>query len=240
MSPGRVDLEPAYILHTRAYRETSQIIEVFTGAYGRLALVAKGARRPKSPLRGLLNPFQPMKLSWSGRGEMPTLREADTAGPLSELDSSAVMSGFYVNELLLKLLERSDPHPDLFAHYAALLADLLRHQPVEPLLRKFELHMLHEIGYALNLERDAVAHEPLNPEQNYEFVIELGAMPVKGNATGEAIFSGDSLLAIGRTDFAKEDDLRNAKRLLRAALNYHLGNRSLHTRRVASAMKRSG
>ncbi len=216
-SPSRVDLEPAYILHARAYRETSQILEVFTGAYGRLALVARGAQRPKSALRGMLNPFQPVKLSWSGRGEMPTLREADPAGPLSELDSSAVMAGFYVNELLLKLLERADPHPDLFAHYAALLVDLLHRQPIEPLLRRFELQLLQEIGYALNLERDAVAHQPLNPEQNYEFVVEHGAVPVAGKSPGEAIFSGASLLAIGRTDFTKQDDLRNAKRLLRTA-----------------------
>jgi DNA repair protein RecO (recombination protein O) len=108
------------------------------------------------------------------------------------------------------------------------------------LLRNFELQLLQEIGYALNLERDAVVHEPLNPEQYYEFVIEHGAVRVDDNATGDAIFSGASLLAIGRSDFENEDDLRNAKKLLRTVLNYHLGGRSLHTRRVASAMKRSG
>ena len=171
---------------------------------------------------------------------MATLREAEVAGPVADLDSSTVMAGFYVNELLLKLLERADPHPGLFAHYAALLNDMSRRRPVEPLLRSFELLLLREIGYALNLEHDAVSHEPLKPDQFYEFVIEQGAVPVEGRSAGDTIYSGTSLLAIGRTDFRNEDNLRDAKRLLRATLNFHLGNRSLQTRRIASAMKRFG
>ena len=158
----RVELEPAYILHTRAYRETSLILEVFTHGYGRTGLVARGARRPKSPFRGILNSFQPLRLSWSGRGELPTLAQAEQGGQSSQLRGDAVLAGFYVHELLLKLLQRHDPHPQLFGHYATLLANLADGQSVEKLLRIFELELLREIGYALSLDSDAQWHEPLH------------------------------------------------------------------------------
>ena len=106
----RVELEPAYILHTRSYRETSQIIEVFTPGFGRAGLVAKGARRPKSAFRGILNPFQPLRVSWSGRGELATLTQAEAVSVADVMPGSSVMAGFYVNELLLKLLQLQKAH----------------------------------------------------------------------------------------------------------------------------------
>ncbi len=142
---ARVELEPAYILHTRPYRETSLILEVFTLGYGRAGLVARGVRRPQSPLRGILNPFQPLRLSWTGKGELATLGQAEQGGVSAELRGDAVMAGFYVHELLLNLLQRHDPHPQLFGHYATLLASLAEGQPVEKLLRVFELELLREI-----------------------------------------------------------------------------------------------
>ena len=150
----RVELEPAYILHTRPYRESSLILEVFTPGYGRTGLVARGARRPKSPLRGILNSFQPLRLTWSGRGELATLAQAEQGGHSRQLRGDAVMAGFYVHELLLKLLQRHDPHPQLFGHYATLLANLADGHPVEKLLRIFELELLREIGYNSNLNHD--------------------------------------------------------------------------------------
>ena len=174
MSVNRVELEPAYILHARAYRETSQILEVFTPGHGRLTLVAKGARRPKSPLRGILNPFQSLRLSWSGRGEMQTLREAELTGPVTDTHHSAVLSCFYINELILKLLERSDPHPDLFAHYNSLLNDIKTGQPVEPLLRVFELRLLSEIGYEPNFTEEADTGLTVEDDGLYEFVADFG------------------------------------------------------------------
>jgi DNA repair protein RecO (recombination protein O) len=251
---NRIDLEPAYILHARAYRETSQILEVFTAGHGRLTFVARGARRPKSALRGILNPFQSLRLSWSGRGEMQTLREAEPAGPLTNIDNAIVMSCFYINELILKLLERSDPHPDLFAHYTSLMMALQSGQPVEPLLRMFELQLLGEIGYAPNLNRDAATHAPVDADRVYEFVADYGvveagvaapAAPVFDHgvpvfAPAASVFKGSSLLAISRQEFSDTEVMRDAKRLLREILNFHLGNRALHTRRVASAMNRTG
>lgn len=237
-NPVKIDLEPAYILHARAYRETSELLEVFTANHGRLGLVARGSRRPKSPFRGILNPFQPLRLSWSGRSDLQTLRAAEASGTTNTLAADRIMAGFYVNELLMKLLHRHDAHSELFMHYGALVAELATCGDVEVLLRGFELELLREIGYALNLERDSVSHEPLNESARYEFRVEQGAVSVEHAPEDAASFSGAELLAIGRREFDDPAILRQAKQLLRSVLNYHLGERRLETRRVAAAMKR--
>jgi DNA repair protein RecO (recombination protein O) len=240
---ARVELEPAYILHTRPYRETSQILDIFSQRHGRAGLVARGARRPKSPFRGILNPFQPLRISWTGRGELATLTQAETIGAGGVLPGSAIMAGFYVNELLMKLLHRHDPHTDLFAHYSSLVGDLATKAPatgesVEILLRKFELELLQEIGYALNLEQDAVYQQPLRNEQRYEFRVEQGAVPVDYEGTEGMCFTGAELLRIGQLELTDAHSLRKAKQLLRYVLDYHIGDRGLQTRRIAAAMKR--
>ncbi|MCP3999774.1 MAG: DNA repair protein RecO [Gammaproteobacteria bacterium] len=236
---SRIDLNPAYVLHTRAYRETSQILDIFSADYGRVGLIARGARRPKSSLRGVLNPFQPLRLSWSGRGELATLREADLGGLAAVLTGDRLMAGFYVNELLLKLLGRNDPHPDLFAHYISLIAGIGSGEPLEPMLRRFELQLLSELGYAINLDNDALTHKPLVPDQYYEFHTEVGLVPAVEPQSDGLVFPGATLLAIGRMQFEDEDCLHAAKCLLRSVLNYHLGGKGLQTRRVAAAMKRT-
>ncbi len=235
-NPTRVDLEPAFVLHTRAYRETSQLLEVFTLQHGRLGLVARGARRQKSAYRGVLNPFQPLRISWSGRGELLTLRDADVTGAAIVLHSDRVLAGFYTNELLLKFMERADPHPDLFALYGQTLANLGEGEPVEPLLRAFEIGLLAEVGYALNLQTDAQTGAPIDPAARYEFFLDQGAVPTQTDSTDS--FSGHELLAIGRHEFSDAAVLRAARRLLRGVINHHLGDRTLRTRRVAAAMKR--
>jgi len=161
VSPAPVNLEPSYVLHARSYRETSLLLEVFSHQHGRLGMVARGARRPKSVFRGLLDPFQPLRLSWSGRGELQTLRDAELAGTAVSLKGDRVLAGFYLNELLIKFMQRDDPHPQLFALYTQTIADLAG-DAVEPVLRRFELGLLRESGYALNLEADASTDEPLS------------------------------------------------------------------------------
>jgi DNA repair protein RecO (recombination protein O) len=237
-NPAKVDLQPAFVLHSRAYRETSELLEVFTANYGRVGLVARGARRPKSPLRGGLNPFQPLRVSWSGRGELQTLRAVEATDTARELTSDRIMAGFYVNELLMKLLHRHDAHPELFMHYGSVIAQLGIGEGVEALLRSFELELLREIGYALNLERDSISNEPLREAQQYEFRVEQGAVIADHPHEDTFCFSGGELLAIGRREFDDPVVLKRAKYLLRAALNYHLGERGLESRRVAAAMKR--
>lgn len=240
---ARIDLEPAYILHARSYRETSQIVEVFTHAHGRMGLVARGARRPKSGFRGLLNPFQPLRVSWSGRGELQTLRDAEMAGAAISLGSDAVLAGFYVNELLIRFLHRNDPHPDLFLLYGQTLDRLQMGEDVEPVLRHFEIGLLSEAGYALNFSTEAITHEPLKAEQNYDYLPEQG--PVELTRSGLSVtaasarhYSGAALLAIGRDDYSDPDVRRAARRLLRQVINVHLGDKGLRTRKVAAAMKR--
>lgn len=240
----RVDLEPAYILHPRSYRETSLLLEVFTHQHGRLGLIARGARRPKSPYRGLLNPFQPLRISWSGRGDLMTLRDAELAGSAVDLRADAVLSGFYLNELVLKFMQRSDAHPQLFALYSQSLADLGAAQnegpgKLEPVLRQFEIGMLAEAGYALNLATDATHHEPLQKDRLYEFLPEQGAVAIDPNMSGGRLcFEGEQLLAIGRNEFGEPGVARAARQLLRQVINVHLGDKGLRTRKVAAAMKR--
>ncbi len=237
-NPAKVDLEPAYVLHARSYRETSELLEVFTAGHGRVGLVARGARRPKSPFRGVLNPFQPLRVSWSGRGELQTLRAAESTDAAAVLAADRIMAGFYVNELLMRLLHRHDPHPELFMHYGSVVAQLAICEDVEVLLRGFELELLREIGYALNLEQDSVSQEPLVETRQYEFRVEQGAVVAEHAQDDGSCFSGAQLLAIGRSEFDDPVVRKRAKHLLRAALNYHLGERGLETRRIAAAMKR--
>lgn len=236
-SPVRVELEFAYVLHARSYRETSQLLEVFTPGHGRVGLLARGSRRPKSPFRGLLNPFQPLRLSWSGRGELGSLRQVELAGIASAPSGNLLMAGFYVNELILKLLQRNDAHPGLFTHYASLIGRMTDRDEVEKGLRRFELELLREIGYELNLSHEAVTHVPLTAGQCYEFHVEQGPVAVEHEVCGDMCFTGRELLAIGQQNFADKETLLAAKRLLRTTLDFHLGGKNLQTRRIAGAMK---
>jgi DNA repair protein RecO (recombination protein O) len=240
MTPQRVDGEAAYVLHTRPYKETSQIIEVFTHRYGRLGLLARGSRRPKSAVRGLLNAFQPLRIGWAGRGELPALQAAEFAGPAAVFSGERMLGGFYMNELLMKLMQRNDPHPDLFLLYAQTMGSLSEAAPLEPELRRFEIGLLRELGYGLNLHSDAVTAEPLRDDAQYEYRIELGAVraDARSGETDRRLFAGRELRAIDRQDFASAETLAVARRLLRLVLNHYIGDRGLQTRRIAAAMRR--
>ena len=150
----RVWLAPAYVLHQYAYRDTSRIVEVFTGEHGRLTLFARGANGPKSTLRGVLRPFQRMLVSWFGKGEACQLVSAEIDGLATRLAPHRLMSGFYLNELLLKLTERCDPHPEIFFSYAACVQALCDGEIEEPALRRFEKRLLDDLGYGLRARED--------------------------------------------------------------------------------------
>src|SRR6266404_7748539 len=147
----RRDDQPAFVLHAHPYRETSLIVEALTADYGRVAMVARGARRARSELRGVLQAFQPLSLSWLGAGELKTLVKAEWRGGLPLVTGSALLCGFYLNELLLKLLPREDPHPRLFDAYESALSRLANGADQAPVLRQFELELMAELGYALPL-----------------------------------------------------------------------------------------
>jgi len=234
---ARVELEPAFILHSRPYRETSQLVETFTQSHGRKGLVARGSKRPRGRFRAVLEPFQPLRLSWSGRGELGNLNGVEPGDSRGRLSGQSIMAGFYANELLLKLLHRDDPHPELFAHYGALLDSLAQTGQVEPLLRGFELELLQQLGYAVNLTKDSVTQEALLPEGLYEYVVDQGPVRVEHEEAPGLYLPGATLLAIDARDFQQPETLRYAKRLARYLLDHHLGGKTLQTRRVASAMK---
>ncbi|MEO8443403.1 MAG: DNA repair protein RecO [Gammaproteobacteria bacterium] len=239
MSGGTVaaDFEDAYVLHSRPYQETSQILEVLGAQHGRLGLVARGARRPTSRWRSILQPFLPLRLSWVGRGSLLTLRGAEAASFSPPLDGLAVMGAFYLNELILNFVRRGDPHPGLFIAYSHALAELRAGGDSEPALRRFELQLLAEAGYGLNLDHDVLNDRPLDPAAVYEYRLEQGPMPA---AIGGAAltFSGAELLAIGRGDFTVPACLPAAKRLLRSVLAHYLDGRALKTRAVLASMRR--
>lgn len=233
-------LEPAYVLHHRPYRDSSLILDVLTAAHGRIALVARGARRPKSRLHGVLQPFQPLLASWSLRGEMGTLTAAE-ARDGGGLHGRVLISGFYVNELLLRLLHRHDPHPRLFAAYEAVLRGLAGAAPEtggQAALRLFEMALLRETGYGLVLDHEAAGGAPIRADAVYYYYPERGpvredAMAVaedSGARTRPVRLHGGSLLALARGELHETLHLHEAKRLMRVILDGRLGGRPLASR----------
>jgi len=230
----RVSLAPAYILHQYAYRDTSRILEVFSAPHGRLTLFARGAAGPKSSLKGILRPFQRLLLSWSGRTEACAMVAAEMDGAPTNLAGERLMSGFYVNELLLKLTERGDPHPDIFFSYASCVEALCAGDGEEEALRRFEKRLLHDLGYGLQLTTtdDGV---PVDPDRYYRMAVERGPQSCVAEAPG-AVY-GRSLADLEAESFADARSLRDAKRVLRAAIDACLDGRSLKSREVMLALR---
>ncbi len=233
----RVHQQPAYVLHQRPFRDSSQILDVLSADHGKLSLVARGSRTAKSRLAGLLRPFQPLKLSWSMKSDLGTLTGAEIHGRIQSLVGDTLMAGYYLNELMLNLLHRHDPQPEVFSAYEQTLEAMARGHDVAACLRHFEIELLRLLGYAMNLETDAVGDAPLDPVQHYEYRPAQGAVPVQ-REEGAAVFSGAELLAIGRESFDDEAVLREAGRLLRHVIHYHLDGRELKTRKVLKDLHR--
>lgn len=234
----RIDGQPAYILHSYSYSETSLILDVFSRDHGRLPLLARGARRPRSALRGVLQAFQPLELGWFGGGEVRTLAKAEWIGGMPLLGGTALMLGYYLNELLLKLLPREDAHTALFDAYALTLQALSMGQGGEAqaaCLRLFEKHLLRELGYGLSLENDAQSGLPIQPAKTYHYRIERGPVEVFDNDEGmlrQQIIRGKTLLDLARDDFADPRTLAESKALMRMLINHHLAGQPLQSRRV--------
>lgn len=228
----RVNLQPTYILHNRPYRDTSLILEVFTAEHGRMSLVAKGARRKsRGGSRGaLLQPFTPLLLSFSGRSEMKTLVGTEAAGRALTLRGERMFSGLYINELLVRLLHRHDPHPQLFAAYATALDSLSSLDTVDPVLRRFEFTLLDELGYGFDLTVDGRSGELVQAQDWYHYDPDCGLFVRDGVSEPNAdAFSGEDLMAMAQGNFAGAARL-TAKRLLRLVLGLHLGEAPLHSR----------
>jgi DNA repair protein RecO (recombination protein O) len=228
----RVEFAPGFLLHQRPYRESSVLLEAFTGTHGRVGLVARGVRSSRSRQRGELQLFRPLRLSWQSRGELGTLTDVEVDGSAGPLRGKALYSGFYLNELLMRLLARHDPHPGLFDTYCRSLQCLSVATDIEPVLRRFEMRLLEDSGYALQLEYDVLSGEALQADRSYDYHLESGPATVSGESSGSFVFSGASLMAMAAGEFSDQLVLRDAKRLLRAALKLYLGDKPLKSREL--------
>ena len=230
----RIQLSPTYILHQKPYRDTSRILEVFTREHGRLTLFARGVRGPKSKLAAVLQPFQLLLASWSGRGEAAQLTACECAPEATPLPAPHLMACFYLNELLLKLTLRHDPHVGLFDAYGRTLTALRQGAALEPALRIFEKRLLEEVGFGVDLSSDAATGEPIEPEAHYQFHPAQGLK--RSACTGRGLISGRSLLALARDSLSSASELEDARALLTAAIAHCLEGRELATRAVARAL----
>jgi DNA repair protein RecO (recombination protein O) len=232
----RVGPIAAYVLHHTPYRDSGRIVEVLTRDHGRLSLFAHGIRRPKSGLAAALQPFQRLLVSWSGRGEAPTLTGAEIDPARRTLPAAQFMSGCYMNELLLKLTTRHDAHPELYDLYESTLADLSISGHATRALRLFEKRLLDALGFGLGLTVTADDHRPIDPHGRYHFRPQVGAVVAADSAAGR-VYSGTALLELARETITDAEPLNEVKPLLRAALEACLEGRTLRTRDVAVAVR---
>jgi len=234
MQRSKVDGQPAFVLHTYPFRETSLIVEAFTRDYGRMALLARGARRPRAAIRGLLMGFQPLEIGWAGKGEVLTLMKAEWQGGQPLLSGQALFCGYYLNELLMHLLPREDAHERLFAGYA----EMLRRLAVDPAgkvheadLRAFEKALLQELGYGLTLSTDSMGRAVV-PDAWYSYRIEEGPVRIDDPRQAPSPIRGKALLDLAADDFSDPRSRQEAKQLMRALMGYYLSGKELETRKI--------
>lgn len=231
---SRIDNQPVYVLHTYPFKETSLVVELFSKDFGRIAAVAKGARRPRSAMRGMLQSFQTLSGAWSGKNELRTLHSLDWSAGLLLLQGEALMCGFYLNELLLRLLPREDAHEDLFDYYTKTLQTLMTAKDLANTLRKFELTLLQEMGYAVPLTHDENEVE-IDPERTYRYEADYGAnlSSAELNKTQNGVqLLGKTMLDMAQGDYSSAQTKLQSKQLMRYLLAHYLGDKPLHTRQL--------
>ncbi len=228
-------LQPAFLLHARDFRDTSLLVELLTPESGRIGAVARGVggQRRSAGRRALLQPLVPLWIGWSGRGELKTLRQFEARAPMIALHGPALFSALYLNELLCRLLQRDDPHPDLFTDYEVALARLAVDPRVDLPLRHFELRLLESLGYGFSLQVDAEG-EALQAGGWYRFDADSGLRRLPGR-TADALAGADLLEFAAAADDCSDDTRRTLKRLCRQALQPHLGERPLKSRQLFGA-----
>jgi DNA repair protein RecO (recombination protein O) len=253
------DTSSGFVLHSYPYLETSLIVETFTRSHGRVVAVAKGAKRPTSAMKSRLNPFQGLLLTWFGKSDLKTLKTVEHAEIYPQLSGAALMSAFYMNELLLKLAQREDAHEALYDAYEDAIVTLASNcvqtetlVSIATALRKFEMSLLSELGYALQLTEEADTHDAIDTDERYVYVMERGPISVRNLAknsrqhTGVHYQSGPSdglqlsgktLLDLAAGDFSDPQTQAQAKLLMRRAINQLLGDKPLHTRQLIRDLK---
>lgn len=218
-------LEPAYILHARPFSEASLIIEVLTRHHGRINLIAKGAKRPKSTKQALLQPFSPVMIAWVGRSELQTLTIIEPREHAKRLQGNALMCGLYLNELLVKILDKHDAYPQIYDSYEIILGQLSGADNIEHCLRKFELSLLKHLGYELSVDH-------LEQDASYIFTSDSGFIKAIKTVKTTELFKGADLFNILQAECLSVESLPVAKRLMRVVLQSLLQGKSINSRRL--------
>lgn len=227
---SRILLQPAYIIHRQAFQNSSLLIDFFCMDYGRVRAVAKGARRNKSPLRALTQLFQPLLASFSGKGEVKTVTGLEGTVAAIRLEGERLFSGMYINELLSRLLVGHEEHRKLYQSYQEALLALQGNAELTTVLRQFELALLRELGYGLNLEEDVSDGSQIKDGNYYSLVPDQGFRQALSASATDNLFRGEHISALARLDFTDTECLRTAKMITRLALSYHLGDKPLMSR----------
>ena len=228
-----VELQPAYVLHTRPYRDTSMLVDLLTPQFGRITAVARGVRSRKTPKRNILNPFTQLLISFQGKSGLKLLTHFETESVHFSLAGNYLYSGFYLNELLMRLLPELDPHEEIFQSYKRRIQKLNNQQELEPILRAFELHLLTNLGYAIHFGADAKSGSNIVEGNFYCLDVQRGFYLADANTQGN-FFSGAHLLAIDCQDFTQAEVRLTAKRITRILLKPLLGSKPLMSRELFS------
>ena len=227
----RVELNPSFILHRRSYRETSLLLDVFSRDYGRLNMVAKGVRRRGNQQAELIQPYQCLQIAWSGKGELMTLTNVEPDKSPYVLAGPDLLAGFYVNELLVRMLHLHEAHPELFEIYEKSLSGLAsKNVQQQVVIRIFEKHLLHNTGYGLVLDHDVLLKTEIDAETEYFYQADRGPSVTRPASDDFIKLSGKTLIALNHEELDNEMTLREAKFLMRYILKRHLGSRPLASR----------
>jgi DNA repair protein RecO (recombination protein O) len=238
----RVLLQPAYVLHRRSYKESSFLVELFTPEYGSFSMIAKGVRNPRLPNQGLLQPFIPLLISFAGKGELMSLSHVEVHGQSVALQGNSLFAGFYLNELLMCLLQKWDAHPLLYQAYEKALRGLQAKTLEQKVLRSFEKIMLEELGYGVLPKATRSLQTMFEENTYYRFIPEQGFVSCESRDVASIhlsknVFSGKSLLALAKEDWQDTQSLNDARRLMRLVLMPLLGTRPIHSRRLFMHMQ---
>ena len=227
----KTGLHPAYVLHYRPYREHSMLLDVFSRDYGRVGLVAKGAKQQRNNTSLLLQPYQKLLMSWSGKGELMTLNQVEMDHPLLILDQDRLISAFYINELVIRLLHQHEAHPELFMDYDATLGDLaVKENDQQAVIRIFEKRLLQSLGYGLVLDHDVDTGMPISDGKDYYYLAERGPAMSVPNDKDYVRVSGATLRSLAQENLTGRSVLDESKKLMRYVLKKHLGPKPLASR----------
>ena len=231
----KIELTPCYILHSRDYRESSLILEIFSREFGRVSLVAKGAKRNKKQLAINFNLYQKYHISWVSKSELGTLVDIDLASLMKSLKPGQIMTGFYMNEIILRLLHKHESHPELFDSYDTTISKLLNDESEQILLRYFEKILLQSLGYGVVLDHDVHTNEAIIAEEEYYYVFDFGPSIETHNARPGIKISGKTLLELNTETLLDTRNINEAKMLFRSILNQYLGDKPLASRQLYQA-----